>query len=291
VGRSLCSALSLTSGELVAFVGAGGKTTASWLVLRELIDAGERAVLTTTTRIFKPRLAAPPSGHSTPAPYPCHLVHDAVLVVAPDPTPARIEQALGDSSAVVVAAALGESGEPADAAPSPYPAEPVKLLGLAPQVLNRLAGQVPAVTWVVEADGARRRLLKAPADYEPVIPFQADRVVVVAALDALGKPLDERTVHRSEVAARLLHAHLGATITPSLFADLMGHRSGGLKDIPPHAEAVVLLTQWDDRSLDAHAEVIARRLLSGDRIARVVSAALHRPDAVLELWCDAPLSR
>jgi probable selenium-dependent hydroxylase accessory protein YqeC len=158
-------------------------------------------------------------------------------------------------------------------------------------VLNRLAGQAPAVTWLVEADGAKRRLLKAPADYEPVIPSQADRVVVVAALDALGEPLDERTVHRSEVAARLLRAHLGATITPNLFADLIGHRSGGLKDIPPHAEAVVLLTHWDDRSLDAHAEVIARRLLSGDRIARVVWAALHRPGAVLELWCDAPPSR
>jgi probable selenium-dependent hydroxylase accessory protein YqeC len=283
LGSSLRSALGLTPGEIVAFVGAGGKTTAAWRLLGELAAKSEKGVFTTTTRIFKPRLTALPG-----SPDPGLRVHDAVLIVAPDPTPARIDQALEDSSAVVLAAALGERGDPVHTALSPYPAEPVKLLGLAPEVLNDLAGQVPEVTWLVEADGAKRRLLKAPAYYEPVIPSEADRVIVVAGLDALGEPLDERTVQRPEIAARLLCVRVGATITPDLFADLIGHESGGLKDIPQRAEVVVLLTQWDDRSLDPDAAIIARQLLSRDRIARVVWAALRVPDPVVALWVDAP---
>jgi probable selenium-dependent hydroxylase accessory protein YqeC len=291
LGTGLRAALGLKPGEIVAFVGAGGKTTTAWLLLCELADMGEKAVFTTTTRVFKPRFRAPTRSHLTPSPYAGHHVHGPVLVVAPDPTPAMMGRALGDSSAVVLAAALGERGEPAHAALSPYPAEPVKLLGLAPQVLNGLAEQVPDVTWLVEADGAKGRLLKAPADHEPAIPSEADRVVVVAGLDALGEPLNERTVHRPEIAARLLSVHLGATITPALVADLISHGSGGLKDIPPRAEAAVLLAQRDDRSREADAEIIARQLLSGDRIARVVWAALHLPDPVVALWLDASPSR
>jgi probable selenium-dependent hydroxylase accessory protein YqeC len=149
---------------------------------------------------------------------------------------------------------------------------------------------MPGVTWLVEADGAKRRFLKAPADHEPVIPSEAQRVVVVAGLAALDEPLDERTVHRPEIAARLLHAYLGATVTPDLVADLIGHKGAGLKDIPARAEAVVLLTQWEDRARDAHVEIIARRLLSGNRIARVVWASLQLPDPVVALWLNTSSS-
>ena len=45
----------MRSGELIALVGAGGKTTAAWLLLRLLVESGEQAVFTTTTRIFRPR--------------------------------------------------------------------------------------------------------------------------------------------------------------------------------------------------------------------------------------------
>ena len=138
-------------------------------------------------------------------------------------------------------------------------------------MLSDLARRLPEVTWLVEADGAKGRLLKAPAEYEPVIPDGADRVIIVAGLDAIGKPLDERAVHRPEIAVRLLGIPLGTTITPDLFTSLVGHTSGGLKGIPSHAEVVVLLIQWSgDGSPSTHADAIARQLLSNSRIAHVV---------------------
>ena len=188
----------------------------------------------------------------------------------------------------MLAAGRGESGDPARAARSPYPADPVKLVGLEPQVLDDLAHRLPEVTWLVEADGAKGRLLKAPAEYEPVIPARADRVIVVAGLGAIGKPLDERTVHRSEIAARLLGVSLGTTVTPDLFVNLIGHPSGGLKGIPAGAEAVVLLAQWNDRST-THVDTVARQLLSNRRITRVVSANLSNDPLNPAIRCSEEL--
>ena len=267
----LKAALGLTPGELVALVGAGGKTTAAWRLLHQLVDSGERVVFTTTTRIFRPR--------------------NMPLLLAPDPDPAEMARRLAQAPALVLAAGPGESGEPEHAARSPYPADPVKLAGLEPEVLSDLARQMPRqlpqrlphVTWLVEADGAKGRLLKAPAAHEPVIPSGTDRVVVVAGLGAIGETLDERTVHRPRIAARLLGVSLGVTVTPELFAALVGHPSGGLKGIPTSAEVIVLLMQWDERPC-AHADAVARRLLSGRRIARVILADLRVSDSVAKTW-------
>jgi len=260
---SLKTALGVRPGELVALVGAGGKTTTAWRLLCLLVASGERTVFTTTTRIFQPR--------------------DVPLILAPNPDPAEIVRGLAESLALVLAAARGERVDPGRAAHSAYSAYPVKLVGLEPGVLSDLARRLPEVTWLVEADGAKGRLLKAPAEYEPVIPVGADRVVIVAGLEAIDKPLDERTVHRPEIAARLLRVPLGTVITQDLFANLIGHASGGLKGIPSHAEAVTLLTQWDGRP-HTHADTVARQLLSDRRISRVVLADFLAPDPVLEVW-------
>jgi len=264
----LRAALGLRSGELIALVGAGGKTTAAWWLLRSLVDSGEQAVFTTTTRIFQPK--------------------EVALILDPNPDPEEIAHKLQKSQALVLAAGRGESGDPARAARSPYPADHVKLVGLEPEVLDDLACRLPEVTWLVEADGAKGKLLKAPAEYEPVIPARAGRVIVVAGLDAIGKPLDERTVHRSEIAVRLLGVSLGAAVTPDLFAGLVGHPSGGLKGIPDGAEVVVLLVQWNGCPT-IYANTIARQLLSNRRITRVVSANLSNNPSKSAYSCSEEL--
>ncbi|MFQ6100728.1 MAG: selenium cofactor biosynthesis protein YqeC [Anaerolineae bacterium] len=259
----LQAALGLKPCELVALVGAGGKTTAAWRLLHLLIASGERTVFATTTHIFQPK--------------------NVPLILTPNPDPTEIVRGLAESPALVLAAARGERGDPGRAARSPYSAYPVKLVGLEPGMLSDLVRRLPGVTWLVEADGAKGRLLKAPAEHEPAIPAGADRVVIVAGLEAIDKPLDECTVHRPEIAVRLLHVPLGTVLTPNLFVNLIAHTSGGLKGIPSHAEAVALLTQRDGRPHTC-ADTVARQLLSHRRISRVVLVNLRAPDPVLEVW-------
>lgn len=259
----LQTALDVRPGDLVAVVGAGGKTTAIWRLMRELVARGGRVVFTTTTHIFKPR--------------------QAPLLLDPSPDPALVAMILAKWKAVLLAAGVGEVGDPQMAARAPYPASPYKLVGLHPDVVSDLAQRLPGVTWLVEADGAKGRGLKAPAEHEPAIPRSAHRVVIVGSLDVLGLPLNEATVHRPERARALLRVPPDASITPEMISALLGHSEGGLKGVPPGARPVVLLTQRDPGPRP-EAATVARHLLLGRRIRRVVLANLRAPNPVLEVW-------
>ena len=57
---------------------------------------------------------------------------------------------------------------------------------------------------LVEADGSKHMPLKFPAEYEPVIPENADEIVVVCGLQALGKPIEE-VAHRLELVKKCLN--------------------------------------------------------------------------------------
>lgn len=254
-------ALGIQPGELVAFVGGRGRVRAAWKTLRLLVSAGSPVVLTTTTEILLPK--------------------GAPLILSPRPEPAAIASALADSPALVLAAGRVGHTDPRLVAQSPYPAEPVRLQGIQPELLGELARRLPGVTWVVEADTEQEQPLRAPG--EPRIPPAANRVVVLAGLAALGRPLEDSVPQSASAAAQLLHVPPATSLTPDLFASLVGHASGGLKGVPARAEAVVLLTQQDTPPHPQAADV-ARLLLLGRRIRRVVLADLHRTDPVLEVW-------
>src|SRR5258707_11730594 len=49
---NLLQALQITSQDIVAFVGGGGKTSAMFRLAEELVEQGEAVITTTTTRIF-----------------------------------------------------------------------------------------------------------------------------------------------------------------------------------------------------------------------------------------------
>ena len=88
--------------------------------------------------------------------------------------------------------------------------------------LARLADYV-----LVEADGSRRLPLKAHAPHEPVIPANAQRVVLVVGADGFGKPIS-RMAHRPELYARLAGATEDREVTPELAARVV--RLEGLHD-------------------------------------------------------------
>ena len=73
---------------------------------------------------------------------------------------------------------------------------------------------------LVEADGSRRLPLKAHAPHEPVIPANAQRVVLVVGADGFGKPIRD-VCHRSERYAALCGVSENALVTPELEATLI----------------------------------------------------------------------
>jgi len=227
---ALIEALGVRAGMCVAVVGAGGKTTLCWQLTQALAAAGGRVVFTTTTHIWQPAEGA----------------FDRLCIGPPDDVLRQIRAAADWRTACL---AQGIEGQP-DAAPirdAAMPCVRTKLLGFPTAAIVNLKAALEA-TWLVEADGARGLLVKAPGPHEPAIPPCTDLVCVLASLDAVGRPLDDQTVHRAARAAQLVGARLADPITPTMLINLLTHPEGGLKGIPAAARRAAVLTR---RAADA----------------------------------------
>ena len=119
------------------------------------------------------------------------------------------------------------------------PAEDGKLTapGLAFSALAALADYV-----LVEADGAHCLPLKAHAPHEPVIPENAGRVILVAGMDGVGRPIRE-TCHRPAIYAALAGAEPDDAVTPEMAARVIAAEGFGdavylnKTDLPGAADA------------------------------------------------------
>lgn len=208
-------------------VGAGGKTTLVYRLAAEARMVGLTVLVTTTTHMGT--LAEATTG--------------PVLVEAE----AAIEEDLTRALATVGrATVLGRR------------VRPDKLEGLSPERVDALAAR--AEVTLVEADGARGRSLKVPAAHEPVIPRSTTIVVVVAGLDALGRPLDATSVHRLDLVTAATGAPEGMTITPALVAAALVHPSSYPSRVARGMRGGVFLNKADDEAVMGQARAIAALL-------------------------------
>jgi molybdenum cofactor cytidylyltransferase len=248
----LTDALRMTADEAVALVGGGGKTTAMFRLAREEVEAGGRAITTTTTRIFGAQIALAPAH-----------------IPAAEVTRERVSAALALHRHVLV---IGET----DAGSG-------KAEGIPLELFARLRAWFPDVCLLNEADGSRMRPFKAPADYEPVIPAETTLVVVVVGADVLGRSLDADHVHRPELVAALCGAPPGTPITPAIVARVLADPRGGRKGVPAGARVIVLINKVEGLRDRGPARETAERLLRDPAIDSVVLAALRGEDPVLEV--------
>ncbi len=121
---------------------------------------------------------------------------------------------------------------------------------------------------LVEADGARVRPLKAPADHEPVIPPEADAVVAVCGMDCLGGAI-ERVCHRPQQVAALLERPLDHIITPADVAKILLSERGSRKNVGVRPFACIL-NKADTPARQAGAEEIAAAL-SAERVSAAIT--------------------
>jgi molybdenum cofactor cytidylyltransferase len=245
-------ALGIERGEVMSLVGAGGKTTTMFRLADELASDGWKVITTTTTMIWSETRC----GHTI-------LESDAGRLLE------KVAAALTEQSRITVASEFNEAQG--------------KLIGIEPSIVDALIAlpQVDAV--IVEADGAKGRSLKAPADHEPLVPLSTSLLVPVAAIDAVGRPLDESTVHRPEIVTSLSGSPPGQMISPELMSIVLLHPQGGLKNAPQRSRIAPLINKVSASNIDA-ARRVAGLLLDETRVARVVLSAVADEDPVKEVW-------
>jgi len=223
----LARAFNVKAGQSLAFVGAGGKTSAMFALAHAL---KARVILTTTTHlgVWQAELA---EKH--------HVIQNFQDIAALDLSSADIHLITGPRGSDDRLSAL--KGDLLEAL--------------------RERSSKDGIPLLIEADGARQRPLKAPAEYEPVIPAWIDRVVVVAGLAGVGEPLTDVVVHRPDRFAAITGRTLGAKIQVEDLLCVLGSAQGGLKGIPESAQRVLFLNQADDLRMMALGGRIARQLL------------------------------
>ena len=219
VSGNLASTLGIEPG-ITAIIGSGGKSTLLKTLGLDLMRAGGRVLLCTTTHML-PVAGVPWDGSN-------RLLDAAPWKPGALPPPGcTCEACAGLARGSICQAGVldPETGKLS------APAEP----------LGELARRFDSV--LAEADGSKRLPLKAHAAWEPVIPAATANVVWVVGASGLGKPINE-AVHRPELFCERCGCELTDIATPERVAQVLNAELQMLNLI----SARVMLNQVDTLS-------------------------------------------
>src|ERR671917_1712191 len=239
VALKLHVALGIFSGDVAAFVGAGGKSGAILAVSGGLTQEGMRVLVAPTTKMLSSE---------------ADMIGPLVTSEEVGDLRAKTERAFSEAPAVVVGSGMLSKN---------------RIGGVDPDWVGDLARLADVV--LIEADGSRRRPIKGTAAHEPAIPEAATLVVAVGNIRAFGAPVDEEHVHRPELFSELTGIGAGQSITAGAFARALAE--GSLGNTPEGARTAALITGVQPGKTMADASVITRELWRFD-VKKVVLTSL-----------------
>ena len=243
-------AFELAPGDVVAFAGAGGKTSLMVSLGYELAEAGWRVLATTTTQLAKDQLAL----------FPCALPAD---------TDARaISQALSEKQFVLLHDEVSGGS----------------VYGPAPEWTRQMLDSVDSDILLVEADNARGLPFKAPLADEPRIPPETSLVIAVASLKALGAPLDNDHIYNPRAMIEKYGFAENSPVKSPWLAQVLRDEDLGLRGVPQDARVLIFLNQTPERGyVRGRARMIARLSLQSERISAVALGSVRGVEPVYEL--------
>jgi len=215
IKTSIKEALDLKSKEVISLVGAGGKTTLMFRLAKELLLAGKKVVTATTTKILEP------SSEETP----CLFVHSDE-----EKLKQMASQHIDHFRHITLARERLESR---------------KLKGISPELVRLLCNSPEIDMIIIEADGAAGRPVKAPREWEPVIPSHTTLVIGLLGVDGVGKELNEENLFQAERISQLTGIPMGGKMTCEGMAVLMVHPQGIFKGAPYSSRRVAFINKVD----------------------------------------------
>lgn len=243
-------AFEVTRGDVVAFIGAGGKTSTLVALGYELRESGLRVLATTTTHIREDQLS---------------LMPEAVRF---------------DASSITISEALSEFG-------FVFLYDRIEdglVYGPAVNAVPLLLDAVDSDVLLVEADGSSGRPLKAPGVGEPVIPPETTLVIPVLSLSVLGKPLDDEWVENTQAIIDRYGFVRGNPVRSPWVAQILRDDTLGLRDVPEDARIVAMLNRTPSKGYGrARARLIARLALRKSRLHGVAIGSVRTVEPIHEV--------
>ncbi|MBU1056481.1 MAG: putative selenium-dependent hydroxylase accessory protein YqeC [Proteobacteria bacterium] len=238
--------IDLNERELICFVGGGGKTTTMFAIAQALKSLNKKVLVTTSTHIFYPD--------------PVKEKYDNIII--------NNSEEIGIFNGIDKSTVTVFGSDVVDIANGR------KLSGPNKEFIENLFKKLKFDYILVECDGSKRKPIKAPADYEPVVPNNATKTIGVIGLDAIGNPIDEEHVHRNELFCDVAKRSPGERLDEEAVVNLILSSAGLFKGVPNGSERYILLNKADDAQRRKYAKSISARLKEKKFLPKCIIAAM-----------------
>lgn len=235
-------AFEIASGDVVAFIGAGGKTSLMVGTGYELAEQGWRVLATSTVPLDAHQLELMPRA------LPISVGAEAV------------SNALTQDKFVFLYETIQRG----------------RVYGPHPDLIPRLLDGVDSDVLLVEADVADGKPLKAPYAGEPIIPPGTSLVVQVASLAALGATMDDESLYNASAMMERYGFAEATRVKSPWIAMVLRDEMLGLAGVPEHMRVRTFLNQTPVRGYErGRARMIARLALKNSRLDAVVLGSIR----------------
>lgn len=246
----LQQAFEVARGDVVAFIGAGGKTSALIGMGYELMESRWRVLATTTTAIEEEQLSLMP-----------HAMYYNMQ-------PKVISAALSEHGFVFLYDVIRGG----------------KVYGPSIEWTKQVLDTVDSDVLLIEADSSGGKPFKAPYADEPAIPKEASLVIPIASLGALDKPLDDENIYNSQAMMDKYGFYPGSPIRSPWIAQVLRDEELGLQGIPDKARVIAFINQTPNEGyLRGRARLIAKLALQSPRFNGIALGSIRAADPVLEV--------
>lgn len=211
--------IDLNKKEVISFVGGGGKTTTMFTLANELRSLGKSVLITTTTKIFLPE----------------EKYYDNFFLNNIDST--KIKQGTISLYGEVI--------------------ENNKIIGVNLLNLEKLIESDLFDFYLIEADGAKHKPIKASNDYEPIITISTTKTIGIIGLDALHKNILQ-TSHRGEILLEILGKSSTDHIEINDLVILTIDKKGLFKN--SSGEKILILNKANSKVLIEEAKIVRGKL-------------------------------
>ena len=144
---------------------------------------------------------------------------------------------------------------------------------------------------IIEADGSRRKSIKAPASHEPVIPSLTTKMVGLIGMDCVNKKIYEENVHRADIFCSITNRKIGDVINADVIYNLITAREGIFKGTPANIEKHLILNKVETKDRKKVSDRVKSKVLTNNIDVNIISGSMGREAKVTGIIMASGFSR